>query len=532
MAFMIKPTKADRRKFEQLVDQVHDKEEANRLFVRWKAQNDTFFLATEVLNLFNSPQGKKRLDPRLHRRMCAELDRGEDTLQLYPRDHMKTSWVRVWCVREILKNPNIRIAYFSRTAGLARQGLAKMKQYLLNEALLFFFPELRVKSWDVDTQDAFTVKRFSELGYVPPEPMVEGWGVEGTVVGKHHDRYVFDDIIDHTSTRTAAQIEKTASFWSMIQPVMDPDSVIKMIGTHYHYQDIYATVREQGVFKQRNIVVEQVEHNGKFLYKFYNKKKLERKRRSMTPYDFSCQYYNDPRPQEDRFFVPPYPIYMPQQFPEQAKHYISVDPAATVSQHSDSTGICVAAVNKKDTSRAFFVEAKKYKEWPDEIAEIVVSKIAQYQPYRVGIELGLQQALQSLINVKLKEVQQQNPKLVTPEFVAIPPGKKEKADKINRTIAAFIRDGRALLRADSEGRVHAEVDELRKQMDFYNPNSEKNEDDVLDAAAMMIQTVEHFAQAHWFGYKEEPPPMFSFDWLRKYKNRKSDKNRWDYKFVG
>lgn len=527
----VKLTKAEKLKYEQIMAEVHDPDEATTLWMRWKAQTDTYFLATEVLQLFATPQGKKRLDPKLHRKMCAELDRDEDTLQLYPRDHMKTSWVRVWCVRQILANPNIRLAYFSRTAGLANQGIAKMKQYLQNEILLSLFPEFRLKNWEVDRQEAFTVKRFAELGYVPPEPMVEGWGVEGTVVGKHHDRYVFDDIIDHTSTRTAAQIEKTAQFWSMIQPVMDPDSIIKMIGTHYHYQDIYATIREQGVFTARNITVEQVERNGRFLYKFYNKKKLERKRRSMSAYDFSCQYYNDPRPQEDRFFVAPYPVWLPHQGPQEPKFYISVDPAATVSAHSDSTGICVAAVDKQNPTRAFFVEGRKYKEWPDEIAEVVVRKIVEYEPYRVGIELGLQQALQSLINVKLKEVQRQNPKLLTPEFVAIPPGKREKADKIKRTIAAFVRDGRALLRADSDGKIHPEIDDLRKQMDFYNPNSEKNDDDVLDAAAMMIQTVEHFAPAHEFGLRgQDAPPMWSYEWMRKFRKRNRGRT-WDKSFV-
>jgi hypothetical protein len=285
------------------------------------------------------------------------------------------------------------------------------------------------------------------------------------------------------------------------------------------------------VFLKRNITVEQVEVNGRFLYKFYNKKLLDKKRRSMSAYDFSCQYYNDPRPQEDKFFVPPYPIWMPSDFPGEVKYYISVDPAATVSSHSDSTGICVAAVDKKSPTRAYFVEAKKYKEWPDEIAAVIVAKIAQYEPYRVGIELGLQQALQSLIVVKLKEVQRQNPKLITPEFVAIPPGKREKADKIKRTIAAFVRDGRALLRADENARVDADVDDLRKQMDFYNPNSEKNDDDVLDSASMMIQTIEHFAPAHWFGQNREgPPPMFTYDWLKKL--RKNNRSReWDRAFV-
>jgi len=48
---------------------------------------------------------------------------------------------------------------------------------------------------------------------------------------------------------------------------------------------------------------------------------------------------------------------------------------------------------------------------------------------------------------------------------------------------------------------------LFDQMELYNPNVQKNEDDILDAAGMMIQTIEHFAPGNWY---QGPKPEFKW----------------------
>ena len=60
-------------------------------------------------------------------------------------------------------------------------------------------------------------------------------------------------------------------------------------------------------------------------------------------------------------------------------------------------------------------------------------------------------------------------------------------------------------------RISQRLDQLEKKSPgrqpilrfyFYNPATDKNEDDIIDSAAIMIQTIEHFAPAHWFKGKE------------------------------
>jgi hypothetical protein len=117
----------------------------------------------------------------------------------------------------------------------------------------------------------------------------------------------------------------------------------------------------------------------------------------------------------------------------------------------------------------------------------------------VAIEYGLQTGLQYLIEVKLREHEKAYGQVIWPAFVPISIGNTAKAEKINRTIGSFVRDGRAFFKR--------EMNTLFAQMDLFNPYSKDNDDDILDAASMAIQAVEYFAPGHWENVKE---PQFVF----------------------
>jgi hypothetical protein len=303
-----------------------------------------------------------------------------------------------------------------------------------------------------------------------------------------------------------------------------------MIGTPYFYRDLYHRIWKEGLYPKENCVWMPAKIGNKFVYKFFNETILEKRRKRMTPYDFSCQYMLDTTPKEDRLFPPPYPIF--RELPQTVKYYITVDPAATATKYSDKTGISVAAVDTTDPSTAFFVEAQGYKEKPERIVEILVRKILHYRPWRVGIELGLQKALMPLLEHALEKAVQGISGFRWPEFVDIPTrqGMADKTDKLNRTIGAFIRAERARLLADENGEYAVEVKQLADQMDWYNPNVDKNDDDVLDSAGMMIQTIEHFAPAHWKHGEQERRAKRDWAW-HKARQRKAKRNKWEARFA-
>jgi len=532
-------TTREKNKFKEFLSEVHeDEEKAWFLWLRWKCQTDLYYLASEILGLKKAKdkRGRKRLDPRVHRKMAEELMREDDTLQLYPRNHMKSTFVKFWIIQKILRNQNVRIGLWSKTATLVGKELEAIKRYLETPILRELFPEIVLprKQWEKDTKEAFTMVRDTELGTPPQENQVEVWGVGATVTGHHYDYHVYDDIIDQDSVTSATQIQKIEDWWEYMQSIKDLSAIEKIIGTRYHMHDIYGRILAEGFFEKENIIIEKALRGNKPFYSFYTYKDLMKLKKRMGNQKFATQMMNDAVPKEDRIFVPPYPLYRPEDFPKDVKYYISVDPAATVRKHSDQSGICVGAVDRKNPSRVFFVEAEGYKLPPNELADLIVQKILKYRPKKVGIELGLQQALQPLIDIKIKEIEGELNEYIRPSFQPIPTGKAHKADKLNRTIGAMIRDSRALFPGEyinGDLRVKKSFLPMFRQFDFFNPATDKNEDDIIDAASIMIQTIEHFAPAHWFRGRELDGYVDGFTMEQLMKMNQKKENRWGWQFA-
>ena len=541
MKIAVKFTVKDKRKFQGYLEQCNGGEEqAYKLWLRWKCQTDLYFLGAEVLGLKDARfHGRRRLDPKMHKRMAEEMEREEDTMQLYPRLHMKSCWIKFYMVQRILRNPNVRIGLWSRTIGLAKKMLRSVARYLEMPILMELFPDILPprNEWEKDSEIALTTKRDPEVGYVPDQAMVEAWGIAGTITGNHYDYQIYDDVINRHSVTTATQIEKVEDWYEAMQSILDMDSIEKMVGTRYHLHDIYGFIIAGGFFDAANIIIKKAinEINGKLLYSFFTKKYLQKIKRRIGDYKFSCQYQNTPVPQGDRIFIPPYPVYPVEHFPKNPKYYISVDPAPTTRAHSNQTGICVAAVDKDAPNKAFVVEAIGVKLLPNELADLIVSKTIQYRPTRLGIEFGLQQALLPLLNIKMREWEGDNGgDYLTRAILPIPTGKASKADKFNRTIGAFMRDKRLLLpgKIGKKGELLPadSMKALITQMDFYNPHTDKNDDDIIDAGAIMIQTIEHFAPAHWFNSEnqlDKDPYTFTVQELMDM-GKKKDRNKWGW----
>ncbi len=318
-----------------------------------------------------------------------------------------------------------------------------------------------------------------------------------------------------------------------MQSIKDMAAIEKIIGTRYHMHDIYGRILVEGYFEPENVIIEKALKGNKPFYAFYTYKDLMKLKKRMGNQKFSTQMMNDAVPREDKIFVAPYPLYRPEDFPKSVKYYISVDPAATTRKHSDQSGICVGAVDLKNPSRVHFVEAEGVKLKPEKLADYLLLKIVKYRPKKVGIELGLQQALQPLIDIKIREWEGDHGEYIRPTFVPIPTGKTAKADKLNRTIGAMIRDLRALFPGEY---LNGDLVPKRsflpmfRQFDFYNPASDKNEDDIIDSGAIMIQTIEHFAPAHWFREKglDEQANGYCMEDLVKLGKKNNDKWGWAF----
>jgi hypothetical protein len=96
-----------------------------------------------------------------------------------------------------------------------------------------------------------------------------------------------------------------------------------------------------------------------------------------------------------------------------------------------------------------------------------------------------------------------------------------KAQKIARTLGAMVRDGRVYFKGTMK--------QLYFQMDNLNPNSDANEDDIVDAAAMMMMIIPFFSYSQWWKSEMRFEESYTLEtMLKKYKDKP---DKWGSKFA-
>lgn len=481
----------DAEKYKEILARCnHDEELATDIFIGWKCKTDLYFLATEILGLSKAREkNRNRLDPVFHGWLAGKLQPNVDRLILVPRGHMKSTFMKIKVVQLILQNPMIRIGLFSRTASLVEEQLADIKRLLSTPLLRRYFPDLlpepglNYKNWDRSTLNQLTVRRSPDWGRIPQEEQIEAWGMGATITGRHYDVIMLDDILNEQSVSTLEQIMKVRDYYSYLQAIKEPDGFEQIVGTRYHYADLYGTIIKEGWFK-RHVYTRQAIENGKPIYKFFTLKNLEKIKSRTSAYIWSCQYENNPIPKELQVFPPPYPMFT--NLPEgKYAYYITVDPAATTKTHSDYTGFVVTGIS--DSGKMYVVEAIQVKKKGDEIADILIGLVAKYKPTRIGIEFGLQTALSFIIQAKQKDYEARTDTILPMPIHPIKiPRNMSKETRIERSLGSFIRDDRIIM--------HVNTSDLQRQMEHF-PRAEH--DDLIDALSMQFQLIERFRSPYW-----------------------------------
>lgn len=94
----------------------------------------------------------------------------------------------------------------------------------------------------------------------------EGWGSDSLIAktgasvltkssgsrarGLHCDYVILDDFLDESSLYSAEQREKFFNLFSgVFMPILNPGGQMLVVGTPFHNEDLYHTLRKQGVFK-------------------------------------------------------------------------------------------------------------------------------------------------------------------------------------------------------------------------------------------------------------------------------------------
>lgn len=184
-------------------------------------------LAKEVLGYFI-------LD--FHRKIMKHQYGRKKSLTLAPRDSGKSTicnYTKI--IFEILRNPNIRIGLISNTQKQAEGFLKEIKNHLEgNGRLIEIFGTQVGPKWD--TKEIVVKSKDSKH----KDSTVSCIGVGSALIGKHFDMIVMDDAVTEEASRTELQRERQRVwFYQSLAPTMEPHAELHIIGTRYHYLDLY-----------------------------------------------------------------------------------------------------------------------------------------------------------------------------------------------------------------------------------------------------------------------------------------------------
>lgn len=217
-----------------------------------------------------------------------------DNLQLVFRGAGKSTTCTVTrAIFLLLKDPLLRILISSKTAQNAEGFLTEIKNHFENNELLreifgAYHDPRKCPKWD--NREIIVLPRVlsRETRARSKEASITCVGVEGTIVSKHYDVIISDDLVDEENSRTQYMRDKTKTwYYQTLLPTLEPpDDEVEhrgehhRLGTRYHYADLYGHLLANELKDHHQVIPALDEHGrspwpGKYPAKWFAKRRRE-----------------------------------------------------------------------------------------------------------------------------------------------------------------------------------------------------------------------------------------------------------------
>lgn len=411
----------------------------------------------------------------------------------------------LWFSRIALHNQNIRQLLAFETAENAEKKLKEIKWHFeQNDLFRTLFPEIAYNKEDnlVWNNECLIIKRTSH-GARHSEGTFEAIGVGGTLQSRHYDEVWEDDLVGKNAIESDTVMQKTIRWHGLLHGCFvdatrqvrtvvsnrwglnDLNSHIRANEPDFHFHtrscDYYTedtgelkpTFPYDGEGKERFTLeaLHEIEHNG-----------------SMTPYDFSCQYRNNPvlpgEADEILHLLHEFSVVSgriecacgSKWYPDQCNLYIHYDPYNAKGVNSNSCP-CICVVALAPDKHIFLIDYWMHRG----VYEAVYSKLYefndQWRPFCLTYE---DVGHQNMTEFHIREVERNEAHLAKHRrfnrIVAVKTGNRSKATRIRDHFFPFIDQGKFSIRPIKH--------KLFTQMIKTFPNSVLDHDyDLLDALA-------------------------------------------------
>ena len=232
--------------------------ELERKFLH-RALSDTGFLARDVLgyNYDEDAATGKRInvgkggivDSGKTKEIIELLDSDTQFVLIKaPRESRKSTILQCFVIRQILRNPNVRICYIGRTddvtKGKAIAIRAQLERIDRDDGLAKLFGKQIGEKWE---ETEFTVAGRTHVGL--QNATFTAFSMDSFPTGGRFDFVILDDFIDHTNVNTPEQNRKSKEKWGLLQPFMANGGRIVVVGTTWADDDLYAHMESSPLFQ-------------------------------------------------------------------------------------------------------------------------------------------------------------------------------------------------------------------------------------------------------------------------------------------
>ncbi|KXH75413.1 MAG: hypothetical protein AM326_03415 [Candidatus Thorarchaeota archaeon SMTZ-45] len=326
--------------------------------------------------------------------------RHPDSLQLAYRGCGKTSLCTVTkTIHYLLKDPNLRILLASKTTGNAKGFLKEIKTHFEKNALLeeifgVYYDPHRVKKWD--EYEIEVVPRTSTAR----EPSVFCIGVDGTLVSKHFDILIDDDLIDDENSRTEHMRAKTKTwYYKILDPCLEPpDNEVEhrgehhRLGTLYHYEDLNNYLMKNELKNSFQVFV-GVDAKGRCPWpEKHSPKWFEEKRKKSGAIIFAAQYLCSTEAMKGQVFhYDDCQVIDDRSLPAELRIFMGIDLATSEKDQNTNAQFAIVVIGVCNEGNIYVLSRYlRHIGFPKQIRK-GIDYYERYDPIRAGVEANAYQ---------------------------------------------------------------------------------------------------------------------------------------------
>ena len=324
-----------------------------------------------------------------------------DNQQWMFRGAGKTSLLTVVkAIHILIKSRDVRILIASKTVTNAEGFLKEIKAHLegtprLVELFGEFYDPHRVGKWD--NREIEVVGRKTKA----KEASITCVGVEGTVVSRHYDVLISDDIIDEDNARTKRMRDLVQTwYYKTLLPCLEPPSdkiphrgEHHRHGTRYHYDDLYGHLQKHELKEHTQVIPALSEDEKSPWPDHYPAEHFKKIREISGTIIFNCQYQCNTEAMRGEIFQYDHCQRIEDdEIPKGLPIYMGVDLAISKKETSDLTTIVVISVDDVDNYYVidYFEGHLRFSEQTAAVKRLY----KQHDPVRVAIETNAYQDAQ------------------------------------------------------------------------------------------------------------------------------------------